>query len=819
MLLGITASTLGVPMENDPLSAEDLCHRTDPAAFAFKTTAELVEPDTWLGQSRAVEAVRFGIGMKRAGFNIFALGPTGSGKHSLVRKFIEEQAATEPFPDDWCYIQNFAEPHKPVAVNLPSGRGLPFQKDMHQLIEELKTSIPAVFESDDTRQRIEALEAEFNQHSETAFTELQKKAQAKSIALVRTPVGMALAPVRDGEVLAPEAFQKLPEAEQEQVQADIATLQEELQGILREIPRWGKEHREKLRTLGQEVTQFAVGHLMDELREKFQDLPAIITHLDAMEQDIVEHANEFMAAKQPVQPEVNAQQDGGMAAPSFNRYEVNLLHDHVSERTGAPVVYENHPTHGNLLGRVEHMSQFGALITDFTLIKPGALHRANGGYLILDALKVLMQPLAWEELKRTIKSQEIRIESLGQALSLISTVSLEPEPIPLNVKIILLGDRRLYYMLSAIDPEFPEIFKVAVDIEEDVDRTPELTEQFAHYIAGIAKREATRPLDAGAVARVVDHAARLAADSEKLSCHTESFIDILCESDYWAGKAGKKTISTEHIQQSIDAQIHRADRVRERTQEAIRRGTILIDTTGAKTGQVNGLSVLQLGGFAFGQPSRITASVQLGKGDVVDIERQVELGGPLHSKGVLILSGFLGERFGKKRPLALKASLVFEQSYGGVDGDSASSAELYTLLSALSDAPVKQCFAVTGSVNQHGQVQAIGGANEKIEGFFDICKQSGVTGEQGVLIPASNVKHLMLRADVVQAAKDGKFRIFPIETIDQGIEILTGILAGERDDAGTYPADSINGRIEKKLDELSDVIRKLNIKDDSERPK
>ncbi len=797
-----------------PLKPEALCRKTDPADFTFKTTAELAAPDEWLGQNRAVEAVRFGIGMKRAGYNIFALGPTGAGKHTLVRKFIDEQAATEAFPDDWCYVQNFAEAHKPVALNLPPGRGLIFQKDMERLIEDLKISIPAAFESDDNRARIEAIEAEFNQRSEKAFGDLQKRANEKSIALVRTPVGMALAPIRDGEVLGPEAFQKLPEDEQKQVQGDIEVLQQDLQAILREMPRWGKEHRERIRDLMQEITRFAVGHQINEIRTKYQDLPAILSYLDAVEQDIVEHANDFTAAK-PQQPELLMQQQASEAA-TLRRYEVNLLRDHADSSAGAPVVYENHPSHGNLIGRIEHISQFGALMTDFTLIKPGAFHRANGGYLILDARKVLMQPFAWEELKRTIKAREIRVESLGQAMSLISTVSLEPEPIPLDVKVVLLGDPMLYYMLSAYDPEFQEIFKVAADVEEDVERTPDSTALFAQFVASLAHREALKPLDPQAVARVVDHAARLAGDSERLSCHVENIADLLRESDYWANENSRDTISADDVQQSIDAQVHRADRVRERSQDAIRRGTILIDTEGESVGQVNGLAVLQLGGFAFGKPSRITASVQLGKGDVIDIERQVELGGPTHSKGVMILAGFLGGRFGANRPLALKASLAFEQSYGGVDGDSASSTELYALLSALADAPIKQSFAVTGSVNQQGQVQAIGGANEKIEGFFDICRQSELTGDQGVLIPASNVKHLMLRADVVEAAKSGKFQIYAIETVDQGIEVLTGMPAGERDEAGNYPPDSINGRVEKRLEALSEVLRRFNEKNKPE---
>ncbi len=797
-----------------PLEPEKLCRKTDPAVFKFKTTDELAAPDEWLGQNRAVEAVRFGIGMKRAGYNMFALGPTGAGKHTLVRKFIDEQAATEVFPDDWCYVQNFAEPHKPIALSLPPGRGLIFQKDMERLVEDLKIAIPAAFESDDNRARIDAIETEFNQRSEKAFGDLQKRAGEKSIALVRTPVGMALAPVRDGEVLGPEAFQKLPEDEQKSVQADIETLQQELQAILRDMPRWGKEHREQVRDLTQEITRFAVGHQISEIRAKYQDIPVLLTHLDAVEQDIVEHANDFMAQK-PQQPEAMMQQEIGEAA-TLRRYQVNLLRDHAEPSSGAPVIYENHPTHGNLIGRVEHSSQFGALITDFTLIKPGALHRANGGYLILDARKILMQPFAWEELKRAIKAREIRVESIGQAMSLISTVSLEPTPIPLDVKVVLLGDRSLYYMLSAFDPEFQEIFKVAVDVEEDVERTPESTALFAQFVAGLAKSESLKPLVANAVARVVDHAARLSGDSERLSCHAENIGDLLRESEYWASEAGRETITADDVQQSIDAQIHRADRVRERSQDAIRRGTILIDTTGDAVGQVNGLAVLQLGGFAFGKPSRITASIQLGKGDVVDIERQVELGGPSHSKGVMILAGFLGGRYGIDRPLALKASLAFEQSYGGVDGDSASSTELYAILSALADTPIKQSFAVTGSVNQRGQVQAIGGANEKIEGFFDICRQSKLTGEQGVLIPASNVKHLMLREDVVAAAKAGKFHIYPVETIDQGIEILTGTPAGKRGKNGKYPKNSINGRVEMRLEALADAVHRFNEKGKSE---
>jgi lon-related putative ATP-dependent protease len=500
------------------------------------------------------------------------------------------------------------------------------------------------------------------------------------------------------------------------------------------------------------------------------------------------------------------------AARSLRRYRVNVLVDH-SRSEGAPVIYEDNPTYQNVIGRVEHRAQMGALLTDFNLIKPGVLHRANGGYLILDARKVLLQPYAWEGLKRALRAGQVHIESIGQMLSLLSTVTLEPEPIPLDVKVALLGDRLLYYLLAQYDPEFGDLFKVAADFDEQMDRSEENQEPYAQLLGTLARKEELRPLDRGATARVIEHSARMVGDAEKLTARTRQVADLLREADYWAAQNGNGVMTKADVEQAIDAQIYRSDRLRERMQEGIQRGTILIDTEGAKIGQVNGLSVIQLGGFAFGRPSRITARVRLGKGEVVDIEREVELSGPIHSKGVLILSGFLGSHYVQDKPLSLSASLVFEQSYSGVEGDSASSAELYALLSAIAEAPLKQSLAVTGSVNQHGQVQAIGGVNEKIEGFFDVCKARELTGEQGVLIPASNVKHLMLRKDVIDAVEGGRFHIYPIETIDQGMEVLTGMSAGERDDAGNYPEGSINHRVESRLAELAEKRMALREED------
>ncbi len=799
------------------LKAMDLYQHTDPEQFAFKTTAELEDLKGVVGQARAVDAIQFGIGLVQDGYNIFALGPPGTGKQSFLTQFFEEQAQEESVPLDWCYVHNFEQPHKPHAVSLPAGMGMEFHKDMEQLVEELRTALSAAFESEEYQTRRQSIVEEFKDRQAEAFDELRKQAQEQGMALIRTPAGIAVAPVKDGEVLPREEVQALSAEEREKLEEDVSEIEEELQKILQQMPAWQREMREELNELNREIADFAVGGLISELREKYADFPKIIAHLDAVQKDVVEHAEDVLspAEEQQANPlQMGGDQPSAQAQPpSFTRYQVNVLVDN-SESEGAPVVYEHNPTYQNLIGRVEHIARMGALMTDFSLIKPGALHRANGGYLILDIRKVLMQPYAWEALKRALQFERIRIESLGQMLSVISTVSLEPEPIPLSVKVGLFGDRLLYYLLWQLDPDFPELFKVAADFDERMDRDEESQQLYARLIATLARKEDLRPLDPTGVARVIEHSARIVGDAEKLSTQMRGINDLLREADYWASQAneeGSSTVITDaDVQRAIDAQIYRADRIRERMQEAILRHTILIDVEGEKVGQINGLSVIQLGNFAFGRPTRITAQVRLGKGEVIDIEREVELGGPIHSKGVFILSGFLGGRYAEDHPLSLSASLVFEQSYGGIEGDSASSAELYALLSGIAGLPIKQSLAVTGSVNQHGQVQAIGGVNEKIEGFFDICKARGLTGDQGVLIPISNVKHLMLRKDVVEAVEQGQFHVYPVTTIDQGIEILTGLPAGERDEAGNYPEGSVNAMVEQRLIEMAEKRRAFN---------
>ena len=792
----------------EPLRTEALYLHTNPEALRFQTTADLEEFKEIIGQPRAVEAIHFGIGMRKQGYNIFAFGAPGTGKRSMVTKNFTQQARNEPIPPDWIYVHNFELAHKPNAIRLPAGKGLSFQHDMAQFIEELQTSITTAFESDEYRTRRKVAEEEIQERQEQVFEEMQKQAQEKNLTLLRTPGGLVFAPVRDGEVIPPEEFQKLPASVRQDLEQSVTELQEQLQKVLQMVPTWQREVRQKIQALNREITTFAVSGLISELHEKYASIDEISGFLDAIQKDIIENASSFLS------PEDSS--SGGseetlaailnrvrQESSPFRRYQVNLLVDHHATQ-GAPVVFEENPTYQNLMGRVEYQSQMGALITDITLIKPGSLHLANGGYLILDARKVIQQPYSWEAVKNALRSRQIRIEPISQMLGMVSTVSLEPEPIPLDLKVALVGERLLYYLLADADPEFNELFKVQVDFDELMPRTEETQELYAQVIATLARKQELQPLDQAAVARVIEHSARIADDSERLSTQLKLISDLLCEADFWAKERGTPIIQVEDVQQAIDARIHRSDRIRERVQENILRDTILISTEGEEIGQINGLSVLQMGELSFGIPSRITARVHRGKGDVVNIEREVEMSGPIHSKGVLILSGFLGARYAAEHPLSLSASLVFEQSYSGVEGDSASSAELYALLSALAETPINQSFAVTGSVNQNGLVQAIGGVNEKIEGFFDICKARGLSGKQGVLIPQANAKHLMLRSDVVDAVADNLFSIYPINTIDEGIEILTGIPAGDTNEIGEYPPDSINGRVQARLTRLAE---------------
>lgn len=790
-----------------PLPPEQLYRACDPRDFDFATTDDLADIGVIVGQERALDALRFGLGIRQDGFNVFALGPTGLGKASTVKEIVAHEAEGRPVPDDWCYVHDFDEPSKPRALRLPAGMGRAFAGDMEQLIEELGTAIPAAFEGEEYRGRLEEIEEEGKERETEAINAIRREARDERIALIETPTGFAFAPLDEhGEVYSPDEFGKLPEPRQHQIQEAIGRYHQQLQKLLRQFPSWRREAREKIKALNREIAEYAVSHPIDELKIRYAGVEDVAGHLDRVRQELLAHPDEFSPKGEG---SVAALLGQNHRASPLARYRVNLLVDHDGEQ-GAPIVFENLPTHANLLGRVEYQAHMGALVTDFTMIKAGALHRANGGYLILDARKLLLQPFAWDTLKRTLEAGEIRIEALERTLSLISTTTLEPAPIPLSVKIVLTGDRMLYYLLSAYDPEFRELFKVSADFEETLDRDADGHVLYARLIASLARRNGLKPLDRDAVVGVVEQASRRVEDAEKLSTHLRSLADLLKEADHWATQEGRESITRADVQTAIDRQIRRSDRLRERVYEAIRRGTIYIDTEGEAIGQINGLSVISLGDFAFGQPSRITATTRIGSGKIVDIERETELGGAIHTKGVMILSSFLAARYARTQPLSLAASLVFEQSYGQVDGDSASLAELCAILSSLAELPIRQSFAVTGSVNQHGRVQPIGGVNEKIESFFDICKGSGLNGRQGVIIPASNVKHLMLRRDVVEAAAEGRFHVYAVGTVDHALELLMGRPAGERAESGRFPEETVNGRIERRLAEWAEIVRQLS---------
>jgi predicted ATP-dependent protease len=783
-----------------PVPPEQLYRPAAFGALEFASTADLAPLPGLIEQPRAREAIGFGTTIGQRGFNIFAIGAPGARIRQSVRAMLDDAAGKRAAPSDWVYVNNFDAPHCPIAIALPAGRAPALGRAIHNLIDDLKVALPAIFESEDYQKRRAAIEQSIQNKNEQAFTALNDKAQAHGIAILRTPVGFAMAPARDGKVVPPTEFNAWPEAAQKAVRDAILELEKDLEETLRALPRREKEQRDAVRTLDRDTAQFAIAQPFDDLAAAFADLPAVTQHIQATRNDILGNLPLFIqAATEAAEGALAGMRHGG----PFDRYDINVLVTQADH--AAPVVEELHPTLGDLLGRVEYLQMQGALITNFRLIKPGTLHRANGGMILIDARALLSEPFSWPALKRALMRGEIVIEDISRFIGLTTTVSLEPDPIPLDVKVVLFGDRMLYYLLSALDPEFAQHFKVLADFDDDIDRSAATEVMMARLIATIAGQEGLMPLDHAAVARLVEHAARIAEDAGKLTLLGEKLRDLIAEASHWAVGNGRDVATRDDIEQAIAQQRRRAGRVQERSREMILRDIALIETSGSRIGQVNGLSVLSLGDHSFGQPSRITCRVRAGSGKIVDIEREVELGGPLHSKGVLILSGFLAGRYALDAPMSLYASLVFEQSYGGVEGDSASSAELYALLSALADAPLRQDLAVTGSVNQHGVVQAIGGVNQKIEGYFDICVARGLTGTQGVLIPAANAQHLMLRADVVAACAAGRFAVWPVRSIDEGIGLLTGMQAGARGPDGAYPTGSLNRAVEDRLRQFAKV--------------
>jgi predicted ATP-dependent protease len=780
------------------LTPQELVTRCDPALLSADDLAGTTPDATIVGQPRAVAAIDLGVAMASPGHHLFVMGPAGTGRRTLVRQAIATRVATGGVRrSDWVYVNNFEHPDKPLALQLPAGRGARLRSDLQTLVRDLRTMIPGMFDSEEYATELERINADVKERADNAFAEVGREAQQRGLALVRTPMGFTVTPQKDGEVMPPQVFEALPEAERQALQKAMGEVQDQLLRVLRSSMRLRKEHADRVRELNRSMTRLAVDHAIEDLRSRYADLPPVARYLDAVSADVIEHAEDFRAHDE------EGASNEGEASGNLARYEVNLVLD-AAASNGAPIVEADLPSHQNLVGRVDHVARFGMLVTDFRMIKGGLLHRANGGYLLIDALKLLTQPFAWQTLKRALLRGEIRIESMAELVGVISTVQLEPAPIPLQLKVVLVGERSLCALLQAYDEEFDQLFKVVADLGGDMPRDDVTVRSLARSLAAQMHCDGLLPASAPAMARIIDHGARLADDSTRLNAQVRLLLDLLHEADHLARGAGRPRLEAEDVQAAISARHARAGRADERLRDATLRDILMVATTGRRTGQINALSVYEVGGERFGAPMRITATSRLGHGEVIDVQRESSLSGPLQAKGVMILSSFLAARYSRRQPHSIIASLVFEQTYGVVEGDSASLAELVALLSSIGEVPVLQSLAVTGSVNQFGDVQAIGGVNEKIEGFFDLCAARELDGHQGVVLPQANVAHLMLRDDVVEAVAAGRFALHAVTTVDDALAVLTGLPAGDPDRPSD---DTVNGRIARRLHAYAQMRR------------
>jgi len=779
------------------LSPGELAVHCDAATLRLDD-APVAAPAEIVGQERARAAVEFGIAMRHSGYHLYVMGPPGSGKRSLVRQTIDTHLARDGAQrSDWVYVNNFEAPHRPIALQLAPGRGAQLRDHMRALVEELRSTIPAAFESEEYAAELERLNTDFKERAEHGLLEVSSEAQKQGLLMIRTPVGFTFAPQKGSEVMSPQDFEALPQAERERLQAAVQQLQERLLQVLRESMRLRKEHADRLRSLNRSTTQLAVDHAVDETRAHYAGLAEVEAYLEAVRAAVIDNADAFRTREDA---DANA---AAARAGELARYEVNLVVD-AGGSDGTPVVDADLPSMQNLVGRVDHIAQFGMLVTDFRHIKAGLLHRANGGYLLVDALKLLSQPFAWNALKRALLAHEIRIESMAEMLSMVSTMQLEPQPIPLALKVVLVGGRDLCHWLQAADPEFDQLFRVVADLGDDLPREAGTQQALARTLATQLRDAGLLPPSTEALARLIDHGARCSGDATRLSASVRRLLDVALEADHLARSADQMQLQAAHIAAAIAARRERAGRVDERLRQAMLRDILAIDTQGTAVGQVNGLAAYEVSGESFGAPSRISATTRLGDGQVVDIQRETRMGGPVHAKGVLILSSFLAARYSRFQPHAIVASLVFEQTYGLVEGDSASLAELLALLSSIADLPLRQDLAVTGSVDQFGNVQAVGAVNEKVEGFFDLCAARGLDGSQGAVLPHSNAAMLMLRDDVVAAVAAGCFSLFAVRTVDEALELFTGLPSG---DPALTGDDSVNGRIAQRLREFSSLRR------------
>ncbi|MBN1660080.1 MAG: AAA family ATPase [Anaerolineae bacterium] len=791
--------------QEQKLKPEQLTNRCDAGIFEFETTESLAGAVSVIGQDRAVNAIDFGIHVPGSGFNIFALGLSGTGRTTTIRTTLVPAAAAQPVPGDWVYVNHFADPNRPRAITLPAGHAARFRREMEELIDDLMREIPRIFESEEYEEQREEILQEAERRRNEALGQLEREVNSQGFALLTSSTGLALAPVIHGQVITPETRHQIDEATARSLEARQAELRDKILDTMRSVRNLEKATKHALQEMDRQVAAFAVDQIAADLKAAWAEIPEVVAYLDEVEADVVEHVARFRAPEESEQESAPHLRDPD-ADGFLNRYRVNVLVD-CSEQEGGPVVFEVNPTYGNLLGRIEHRAEMGALVTDFTMIKAGALHRANGGYLILEAEPLLDSHLAWEALKRALKNRQIRTEEVGSQMQLVSTTTLEPEPIPLDVKVVLIGDPWTYYGLYEYDGDFRKLFKVQADFGDTFERTPETMHCYAEFIAARCHEEGLLPFDREAVARIVEFGSRLAEHQQKLSTRFGDIADLVREAAFWARRAERERTTAADVSKAIDQRTYRANRAEEEIQERIDEGSLRIHLSGEAIGQVNGLTILSLGNYDFGRPSRITARTYTGKEGVVSLDREAKLSGRIYDKGLLTLNGYLGGKYALDLPLNLSATISLEQSYDEVEGDSASSTELYALLSSLAGVPIQQGIAVTGSVDQQGNVQPVGGVNEKVEGFFDTCRSHGLTGDQGVMIPAANRVNLMLRDDLVQAVAEGRFQIYAVDNVDEGLEILTGIPAGTLGADGSYPEDTLHDRVMARLDDIAENLK------------
>lgn len=794
-------------MAHDPyrVPVELLRWTCDPALLDFATTEELPDLDYAIGQKRALRSIEFGLEMEETGFNLYIAGETGTGRTSTIRNILKKRAKLEPQPHDWVYVNNFKDNISAVSLSLPAGQGRQLATDLKELVDAIKKDIPKALESPEYEARRSEIFEQYQAANNALFQALEKDAAKHGFALQRTVSGLVIVPQKDGRNYTQEEYEALTDKKRNKLDLSGKKLTEQLNDVLRRVRDNEKATKDALSQADRDLGMSCLGHRLDPLKERYNSLDKVLAFLEAVQEDILNNLEDFKPqTAQPQIPGIKLPRQ----EPSFERYEVNLLVDN-SMTEGAPVVFEANPTYNNLFGRIEHVMQYGGVaVTDFTMIRAGALHRANGGYLVIDAREVLINPFVWDSLKRCIRTGEIRIEDVLEQYRFMTMVTLKPEAVQLQAKLVMIGTPWIYYLLFYLDPDYRKFFKVKAEFDSSVLRTAEIMRDYALYVATHCRCENLLHFDRDGIARLLEYTARMVEDQQRLSSQFMEISDFIREASHWARKDGHAIVTGSDVLRAAEEKLYRFNRMEERMHELYEDGIIMVDTDGAVVGQINGLSVLELGDHTFGRPSRITASVYTGQAGMVNIEREAKLSGPIHDKGVMILTGYLGTTFARDRPLSLSASICFEQLYSGIEGDSASSTELYALLSALSGIPIVQGIGVTGSVNQRGVIQPIGGVNFKIEGFYAVCKSQGLTGRQGVMIPKSNQRHLMLNDEVIEAVRTGMFSVWCVETIEQGIEILTGVPAGVRGKNGKFPKGTVYLCVEERLRRVHETLLK-----------